>query len=128
MKPKGRYNIKLAEKKGIEVALLKKTEENIKAFYDLMVETTTRDAFSGNTLDYYSNFLNEIEGAELIGASKGSFLLAAGIFIFDKNTSIYYYGASTSQKEYRNLMAPYLLQWFAIKHAQSKKSKLYDFL
>jgi len=41
---------------------------------------------------------------------------------------LYYYWASTSNKKYRNLMAPYLLQWGAIKIAKKLNNKIYDFL
>jgi lipid II:glycine glycyltransferase (peptidoglycan interpeptide bridge formation enzyme) len=43
MKPKGRYNIKLAEKKGVEIKIVEKTDKNIQYFYELMNETTSRD-------------------------------------------------------------------------------------
>jgi lipid II:glycine glycyltransferase (peptidoglycan interpeptide bridge formation enzyme) len=55
-------------------------------------------------------------------------VIAWWIFVFDKEVSIYYYWASTSDKKYRNLMAPYLLQWEAILMAKNIWSKLYDFL
>jgi lipid II:glycine glycyltransferase (peptidoglycan interpeptide bridge formation enzyme) len=94
----------------------------------LMLETTSRDNFAWNSLEYYSNFLNGLEKSKLILAKKDWIVIAWGIFIFDLELSIYYYWASTSDKEYRNLMAPYLVQWEAIKYSKSIKSKLYDFL
>ena len=128
MKPKWRYNIKLASKKWVEALIVEKTEENIKAYYDLMLETTSRDNFSGNSLEYYKIFLENLENSKLILAKKDWVTIAWGIFTFDKEVSIYYYWASTSKKEYRNLMAPYLVQWEAIKYAKSINSNLYDFL
>lgn len=128
MKPKGRYNIWLAEKKSVKIEFAEKTQENIEKFYALMVETTSRDKFSGNTLDYYKTFLNSLPNSQLLLAYKGDKVIAAWIFVFSKEISIYYYGASTSLKEYRNLMAPYLLQWEAIKFAKKNWSKIYDFL
>ena len=41
MKPKGRYNIKLATKKGVEVKEVEKIDENIEKYYNLMLETTS---------------------------------------------------------------------------------------
>jgi lipid II:glycine glycyltransferase (peptidoglycan interpeptide bridge formation enzyme) len=128
MKPKGRYNIKLAAKKWVEVSIVDKTDENINAYYNLMLETTSRDKFSWNTLLYYKNFLNLLGDSKLLLSKKDGVIIAGGIFIFDKEFSIYYYWASTSKKEYRNLMAPYLLQWEAIKYAKKIGSKIYDFL
>ncbi len=128
MKPKWRYNIRLALKKWVLVEIVEKTDENIKAYYDLMLETTSRDWFSGNTLEYYKTFLKTLEKSKLILAKKDGIVIAGWIFVFDKEVSIYYYWASTSKKEYRNLMAPYLVQWEAIKYAKSIWSKIYDFL
>ena len=128
MKPKGRYNIKLAVKKWVEVKSVEKTVENIKTYYKLMKETTSRDNFSGNSLNYYITFLERLDNSQLLLAFKDDEVIAGWIFIFDKNISIYYYWASTSKKEYRNLMAPYLVQWEAIKIAKSNKSKIFDFL
>lgn len=128
MKPKGRYNINLARKKWVEVFIAEKTSENIKIFYDLMIETTSRDHFSRNSLKYYEKFLETIPESELIFTRYDNVILSAGIFIFENEISIYYYGASTSDKKFRNLMAPYLMQWFAIEEAKKIGSKLYDFL
>jgi len=128
MKPKWRYNIKLARKKWVEVKSVEKTRENIQKYYELMLETTSRDNFSGNNLEYYITFLEKLENSELLLAYKDEEVIAGWIFVFDKEVSIYYYWASTSKKEYRNLMAPYLLQWEAILIAKSKNSKIFDFL
>jgi len=128
MKPKWRYNIKLARKKEVEVKIVEKTKENIEEYYKLMLETTSRDNFSWNKLDYYLTFLYKIDNSELILAYKDWIVIAGWIFVFDKNVSIYYYWASTSKKEYRNLMAPYLVQWEAISRAKSINSKIFDFL
>ncbi len=128
MKAKWRYNIKLAKKKWVEVQIVEKTDKNIKDFYNLMIETTSRDWFNGNSFEYYKKFLNILDNSKLILAKKDWITIASWIFIFDKEVSIYYYWASTSKKEYRNLMAPYLVQWEAIKYAKSINSKIYDFL
>lgn len=128
MKPKWRYNIKVAKKKWIEVKVVEKTDKNIKSYYDLMCETTSRDNFSGNNFEYYKTFLSEISNSSLLLAYKDEKVVAGWIFVFDKDVSIYYYWASTSDKKYRNLMAPYLLQWTAILKAKEIWSKYYDFL
>lgn len=128
MKPKGRYNIKLAIKKWVEVKVVDKTDQNIKAYYDLMMETTSRDWFSWNSLEYYKTFLNSLDNSKLLLAYSEDTVIAWGIFIIDSETSIYYYWASTSDKTYRNLMAPYLLQWTAIAEAKKNWSKIYDLL
>lgn len=56
MKPKWRYNIKLASKKWVKVQKVEKTDENIKIYYDLMMETTSRDNFSEINLNIINIF------------------------------------------------------------------------
>lgn len=128
MKPKGRYNIKLAWKKWIVVKKVEKNIKNIEIFYNLIWETTKRNKFYWNSLKYYQTFLEEIKNSELLFAYYEDKVIASWIFIFDKEVSIYYYWASTSEAKYRNLMAPFLLQWEAIKFAKKSNSKIYDFL
>jgi len=128
MKPKGRYNIKLAWKKWVEIKEVEKTEDNIKLYYNLMSETTSRNWFAWNNIDYYIKFLDNIDNSKLLLAYFEDKVIAGWIFIFDNELSIYYYWASTSDNKYRNLMAPFLLQWEAIKIAKKSWSKIYDFL
>jgi len=128
MKPKWRYNIRLAEKKWVIIKEVEKNNKYIEKFYKLMNETTSRDKFNWNSLDYYITFLKKIESSKLLLAYKDDKVIAWWIFVFDKKVSIYYYWASTSNPKYRNLMAPYLLQWKAISIAKNIWSKLYDFL
>jgi lipid II:glycine glycyltransferase (peptidoglycan interpeptide bridge formation enzyme) len=118
MKPKGRYNIKVAEKNNVSVEWKKCTPENIKTFYSLLTETTKRDGFATNSLDYFTHLGNYIEKNNLGGilfASRENEILAAGIFIYYEKTALYYYGASVSEAEKRKYMASYLLQWEAIR-------------
>lgn len=126
MKPKGRYNIKLAWKKWVVVEQVEKHIWNIKKFHALMSETTARDAFAGNTLEYYKVFLESLDHAQMFFAYHEQEIIAAGIFVVERDVMTYYYGASSSNK--RNLMAPYLLQWTAIEHAIKRGCKVYDFL
>ena len=128
MKQKGRYNIKLARKKWVEVIDVEKSKENTKLFYDLMTETTSRNNFNWNTLEFYYKFLNIIESSKLLLAHIDWVVIAWMICTFEDDVAIYYYWASTQSKEYNKLMAPYLLQWEAIKIAKEKWCKIYDFL
>ncbi len=127
MKPKGRYNIRLAAKKGVEVK--KMGLDGIEIFYKLLNETTTRDKFSGHNKNYYKTMLETLskdDQAAVFVAYYQDKPVAALIATFHKDTAIYYYGASSN--DYRNVMAPYLLQWETIKYAKQKGLKVYDFL
>ena len=123
MKPKGRYNIKVAEKGGVTV----RENQGVDPFYDLLVKTTGRDGFSANPKAYYEKMLQALQPhAQLLMAGKDGKAIAGGIFVYLDKVGTYYYGAS--DHEYRNLMAPYLLQWEAIKEAKRRGCKTYDFL
>lgn len=93
-----------------------------------MIETISRDKFLWNTFSYYKTFLEKLDFSKLFFAEFEGKIISAGIFTYFDEVAIYYYWASTSEKKYRNLMAPYLLQWEAIKIWKSKNCKIYDFL
>lgn len=124
MKGKGRYNIKLAAKKGVEIVEGSKTD--IPLFYELLKITTQRDGFSPNDLEYYQNFIQEITNTKLLLAKHEDEIIAGGIFTYTNKQALYYYGVSSNHK--RNLMAPYLVQWEAMKIGKIKGCSYYDFL
>lgn len=131
MKPKGRYNIKLAEKKGITIRQAgpfnsTRFEKDLKTFYQVLTETTSRDNFHGHDLQFYKNMLENLgTHATLYLAEYNNQIIAACLNTFYKDTATYYYGASSNAN--RHLMAPYLLHWQAIKDAKQKGCKFYDF-
>lgn len=127
MKPKGRYNIKVAQKHGIRVRQIQ-SKEAAKIFYELLQKTTARDGFSGHPQNYYEKFLEVLgkDVATCFVAEQAGKPLAASLCTFYGDTATYYYGAS--DHEYRNRMAPYLVQWRAIQEAKKRGCKYYDFL
>jgi len=66
-----------------------------------------------------------IPGVELFVAIYNKKIIVANIVMFYKETAIYLHGASDYQ--YRNLMAPYLLQWQQILEAKERGCSEYDF-
>jgi len=123
MKPKGRYNVKVAQKHGIIVEL----SDDVDAFHDLLVKTGGRDGFGIHPKSYYLNMLVSFgEHAHLLLAKKDGRVIAGGIFTYLDDMAIYYYGAS--DHEYRKMMAPYLVQWTAIQEAKKRGCEHYDFL
>lgn len=133
---KGRYNIRLAQKRGISTRFVSHNtrywdKTYLDAFYELLEETTARDKFSHNSLTYYQHFLETLEAHNaggLLIAERDGVLHAAGIFVYWGDEAIYYYGASSSDREIRRDMATYLLQWEAIREGMKRHCKAYDFL
>ena len=84
-----------------------------------MQETTSRNNFAGNTLEYYKVFLESLDNSQMMFAYHEGEVIAAGIFVTHSDVMTYYYGASTNGEK-RKIMPTYLLQWTAIEHAKKK--------
>lgn len=123
MHQKTRYNIRLAEKKGVKI------EEGAAKFDDfwrMMDKTAQRDKFTAHNKDYYKKLLQAAPGMfKLFAAAYQEKIIAAGIFAFFGDTAAYLFGASSDED--RNVMAPYLLQWEMIRKAKQENFKYYDF-
>ena len=123
MKPKGRYNIKIAQRENVNV----KKSQNLDDFYEIFRKTAKRDGFSIRPKKYFENLLQKLnENCELLVAEFQSKIIATAIVTFYQETASYLYGASSN--EYRNVMAPYLMHWQAIRRAKEKGCKYYDLL
>lgn len=123
MKQKCRYNIRLAEKKGVTV----RPWSDIKSFHNLMNATGDRDGFGVHSLDYYDRVYRLFQPAgmaEMLVAEFEDKPLAA-LMVFSRGKRAWYlYGASSDEE--RNRMPAYLLQWEAMRWAKSKGAKEYD--
>lgn len=131
MHEKWRYNIRLATKRGAVVELVRSTPENLDIWMRLLVDTLSRDGFAGNSRSYYEVFIRSLEKNNQWWLYFSSFegrVIAGGIFVFTPTRAIYYYGASSSLSADRKQMAPYLLQWTAIREAKMRQIPVYDFL
>jgi lipid II:glycine glycyltransferase (peptidoglycan interpeptide bridge formation enzyme) len=127
MKPKGRYNIRIAQKHNLKVE--RGTEEALaKRFFPLYQQTATRADFQGRGLGYFLKLVGALakDGVgEVIIISKDGQDLAGGIFLYYEGFASYLYGGSGGD---RSLMAPYLMHWEAIKQAKKRKCAIYDLL
>jgi peptidoglycan pentaglycine glycine transferase (the first glycine) len=130
MKSKTRYNIRLAERRGVTVRAGNGTD--LAAFYGLMELTAQRDGFGIHTQAYYEAahrlFVPSGHGRLLLAEYEGQLL--AGLVVFARcgnargGTACYMYGASSD--EHRNLMPTYLLQWKAMLWAREQGCDTYD--
>ncbi len=123
MKPKCRYNIRLAEKKGITV----RTWDDISAFHEMMTVTGGRDNFGVHSKEYYQRayeLFHPKGTSELLVAEYEGKPLASLMVFSDAKRTWYVYGASNDQE--RNRMPTYLLQWEAIRWAKARGCDEYD--
>ena len=137
MHKKTRYNIRLAEKKG--VIIHRHTGENalktLPLWYEIYRETGRRDGISLHPESYYRRlFENSLEPTEAAAGSPEISLYTAehegdtlaGIIVARSGgRSTYMYGASSALK--RELMPNQLLQWTAVKDARGEGAGEYDF-
>ena len=127
MKQKTRYNIRLAQKKGVSVRVGK--SEDLALLYKMYAETSIRDGFVIRDEGYYQTVWNLFMNSDdpncepLLAEVNNE--PAAGIFIFYFAGRAYYvYGMS--REVHREKMPSYLLQWEAIKRARAKGCVIYD--
>ncbi|MGQ9516751.1 MAG: lipid II:glycine glycyltransferase FemX [Anaerolineae bacterium] len=125
MKPKTRYNIRLAERKGVAVVV--GGVQDLPAFYQLYAETSRRDGFLIRDFPYYRSvwecFLEANRGVLLLARAERELLAGLFLFIFGKR-AWYMYGASSNNN--RQLMPTYLLQWEAMREAGRRGCTAYD--
>jgi peptidoglycan pentaglycine glycine transferase (the first glycine) len=123
MKQKTRYNIRLAQKKGVIV----EPSLDIEIFIQLMNQTSRRDQFSIHDPNYYRLVFKEFSGnnkCELLIAKFNNKPIAALMVFFHGKRAWYFYGASSDEE--RNKMPAYLLQWEAMKYASRQGCTEYD--
>ncbi|MDP3957351.1 MAG: peptidoglycan bridge formation glycyltransferase FemA/FemB family protein, partial [bacterium] len=126
MKPKTRYNIGLAEKRGVKVFATRE-EKYKQAFLDLIVGTSLRKEIVPHPRAYYEQFFSAIpqDMCQLFVAEYEGKVLAANILMLFGTRAIYLHGGSGN--EHREVMAPYLLQWKQMQYAKEKGCTEYDF-
>jgi peptidoglycan pentaglycine glycine transferase (the first glycine) len=123
MKQKTRYNIRLAMKHGVAV----EASEDTGIFSRMMEVTGERDSFSIHAGDYYRNAYSLFSSTQNVCLllAKYQDRPVAGLMAFAQGRRAWYlYGASTD--EHRDVMAPYLLQWEAMRWARARGCTEYD--
>lgn len=125
LKSKTRYNIRLAEKKGVTV---KESSNDVgyQDFEKLYFETTKRQHYYGHTKSYHRIIWETLKNKLahiLIAYYENKPLAAYELFLFN-NTLYYPYGGTSL--EYRNLMGANLLMWEAIKLGKHLGASKFD--
>jgi len=131
MKPKTRYNVRLAEKKGVTVRT--GTVDDLPMLYKMYAETSVRDGFVIRDENYYmtiwklfiTNHQLQITPTAIPLVAEVNSEPVAAIFLFIFAGRAYYvYGMSRNL--HREKMPAYLLQWEAMKRAKAKGCGAYD--
>jgi len=133
MHQKTRYNIRLAQKKGIEI--IEAGGERFEDFWKLMEQTKDRDGFRLHGKEHYRKMISSVNShrstvnkedlfIKLFLAKYQDQIIAGNIISFFGDTVTYMHGASADS--FRNLMAPFLLHWHIIKSAKGLGYNFYD--
>lgn len=126
MHPKTRYNIKVAQKKGVEV-YESTTDTDFETYLKLYFETTKRQKYFGHTEKYHRlawETLKKANMARVLIAKYQKRPLVAWMLLNFHDTLYYPYGGSSD--EHRDAMASNLIAWEAIKLGKKLKLKNFD--
>jgi len=125
MKQKTRYNIRLAERKGVTVRVGEASD--LELLYRLYIETSVRDDFVIRDRRYYQKLWSTMMDAglaePLIAEVQGQPVAGLVIFRFAGRA---WYMQGMSGLEHREKMPNYLLQWEAIRRAKAAGCFIYD--
>lgn len=126
MKPKTRYNLRLAERKGVSVRA--GSAADLDLLYRLYAETAVRDGFAIRPADYYreawGRFMAAGQAQPFVAEVAGEAVGALIVFKFAA-TALYMYGMS--RDAHRDKMPNHLLQWHALQWAKAHGCTTYDF-
>jgi peptidoglycan pentaglycine glycine transferase (the first glycine) len=128
MHQKTRYNIRLAERKGVEVQFEGGVEE--RDMRRLFEKTAKRGRFRLHPWEYYEEMMRSLRSQKqdghihLAGAYLGKELAAIVILIDFQGTRTYLHGAS--DYDLRSAMSPHLLHWEVMKRSKEVGMHAYD--
>ena len=123
---KTRYNVKLAQKKGVTI-VEDTTEQGLEDYLRILEETTKRQGFYAHTPDYFRKLWESLKNSQMMHIFKavyeGQVLVTWIVFVF--NGVLYYpYGASSS--EHREVMASNLMMWEVIRFGKAQGCTSFD--
>ena len=127
MHPKGRYNIRLAGRRGV---MVRETSDPaaVHQFYPLVAAAGERDDFFVEPITFFATLAETLCPAGLarfLFAEHEGEPLAAMLLVTYGGRATYLYGGVANQK--RHLMAGYALQWAAMLSARRAGCRVYDF-
>ena len=136
MKPKTRYNIKIAERHGVKIISPDdQTKLDPEIFLSLLSATAARHRFRAHDKQYYRTMLealvpheeavmNNACFARLFFAQYEGAVIASALVMFFGKRATYLHGASDAAQ--KNVMAPYALHFEIMKYAKQAGYAEYD--
>ncbi len=126
MKPKARYNIKVAQKHQVEIFQVEPQEglNDFLKLYSSFNKISRSDKKDKNYFERLTYVLSQTNQGNFFFAKYKNQIIASAIVIYFGDTTTYLFGASSVK--YPFTMAPYLLHFEIIKHAKKSGYKWYD--
>jgi len=125
MHQKTRYNVRLAQRRGVTVRSCDRAAKDIETFYALLHDTSDRNAFGIHHLDYYRDFLEIFGNRTRMLFAEADGHTGAGLIVATfGEEAIYMYGASSTK--HRAHGAAFYLQFEAMRWAREQGCKRYD--
>jgi lipid II:glycine glycyltransferase (peptidoglycan interpeptide bridge formation enzyme) len=123
MKPKTRYNVRLAERRGVTIR--QGSISDVPLFYSLLQETAGRDGFGIHDLAYYEGMLRSFGDDIVMLLAEIDHEPAAGLLALRAaGEAIYMYGATRTR--FQKHMPAYLIQFAAMQWARDVGCSSYD--
>jgi peptidoglycan pentaglycine glycine transferase (the first glycine) len=125
MHSKTRYNVRMAKRREVSCRLADHSDESVTAFYGLLQDTASRNAFAVHEVDYYREFLHQFDRDALLMFAEIEGRVVAGVIaaVFGEE-AIYLYGASSTKDRANG--AGFLLQYEAMRWARDRGAHRYD--
>lgn len=126
LKSKTRYNVRLAERKGVQI-VEDSTDAGLEEYLTLLKETTQRQGFYAHDEAYFRTQWQHLKTsgmAKILKAVHEGKTLTTWILFFHNGVAYYPYGASS--REQRDVMASNLMMWEAIRLAKQTGCTSFD--
>jgi len=126
MKPKGRYNIRVAQRHGVSV-IEDSSDKGLADFLRIYRRTVARQNMNVKPRSYFRALLSMLtirrQGSIFFAEYKGKRLATAVVVYFGRRTT-YFFGGSLAW--HRRVMAPYLLHFEIMRQARNQGHEWYD--
>jgi peptidoglycan pentaglycine glycine transferase (the first glycine) len=125
MHQKTRYNVRLAQRRGVTTTIAQLGDDSLAQFYALLEDTSSRNEFDIHSADYYREFFHQFgDNSALIFAEIEGRPVASVAVVAFGDEAIYMYGASSTRERAHG--AGFLVQYEAMRWARGHGCRRYD--
>ncbi len=126
MKPKGRYNVRIARRHGVSV-IEDTSDQGLADFLRIYKRTVVRQRIDAKPPGYFRTLLGILSDRRQVSIFFAEYRgrrLAAALVVYFGRRATYFFGGSLVVQ--RRLMAPYLLQFEIMRRAKARGCEWYD--